>query len=98
MQYFIFFYTGSHICDGGYEIYAASTPEGIAEANRRVCACAHNDYLNFEQISDALAKAIGISAINLDGIVHGGFVVPEIDCCFSFGDFEKGGDENAVTA
>ena len=90
MQYYIFFCTGSHIRDVDYELYAAATPEGIAEATRRVYACAHNDYYNFEAISPALAKALSGGAISLDDIVHSGCVIPEVNACHSIEELEGG--------
>lgn len=90
MQYYIFFYTGTLIHDSEYELYAASTPEGIAEATRRVCACEHDDYLNFEPISANLARALSGGAINLDDIVRSGFIIPEINTARSIDELEGG--------
>lgn len=93
MQYYIFFYSGTHIRDVDYELYAAATPEGIAEATRRACACANNDYLNFEPISPALAKALSGGAISLDNLVHSGCVIPEVTACHSIEELEGGDTE-----
>ena len=90
MRYYIFFLTGSHIHDVDYELYVAATPEGIAEANRRVCACAGNDDLNFEEVSANLAKALSSGAISLDDIVHSGCVIPEVNACHSIEELEGG--------